>query len=80
MSTMFTLQILHDPQENSYYFIWRPPTPWKFQSFSLPLQLGISINHPPEVHGYFREQHISHSTIPKDDRLAKTLPRLRLEW
>ena len=77
---MFTLQILHDPQENSYYFIWRPPTPWKFQSFSLPLQLGISVNHPPEVHGYLREQHISHSTIPKDDRLAKTLPRLRLEW
>lgn len=80
VSTMFTLQILHDPRENSYYFIWRSSTPWKFQSFSLPFQVDISVNHPPEVYGYFPEQYISHSTIPKDDGLAKTQPRPRLEW
>ena len=77
---MLTLKNLEHPQENSYHFIWRFPTPWKFQSFSPPFQLDISVDHPPGVYGYVPERHISHSTIHKDDGLAKTQPRLRLEW
>lgn len=57
VSTMLTLKILHHPQENSYYFIWRSPTPWKFQSFSPPFQLDISVDHPPGVYGYVPERH-----------------------
>lgn len=69
---MFTLQILHGSRENSYYFIWRPPTPWKFQSFSLPFQLGISVNQPPEVYGSIFEN----NTLVTQQYLKMTgLPR-----